>query len=155
MEDEEGYMALKIRPREQNILNPQNQNAECRLCPVNWLLHKNKCYWISKEKQTWHKSLEDCREKHTQMLVIQSPEEKSFMWEMISEGQKLPWLGLRTTSSGRKWSWIDGSPVNDTTLQSLGPPESNSCGMLKNNQITSQACAALAEWICETEALLL
>uniref|UniRef100_A0A6J0V960 Killer cell lectin-like receptor subfamily F member 1 isoform X1 n=1 Tax=Pogona vitticeps TaxID=103695 RepID=A0A6J0V960_9SAUR len=128
--------------------------TECRLCPVNWLPHKSKCYWIAKEKQSWHKSQEDCREKHAQMLVIKSQEEQSFIWKMISEGKKLPWLGLKTTSSGGNWSWIDGSPLNDTMLQSLGIAEPNSCGMLKNNQITSQACGALAEWICETGALL-
>uniref|UniRef100_A0ABM5FIN3 Killer cell lectin-like receptor subfamily F member 1 isoform X3 n=1 Tax=Pogona vitticeps TaxID=103695 RepID=A0ABM5FIN3_9SAUR len=187
MEDEEGYMALKIRPRQHYRQSPQPQNhetvshhcrccqiiagvggavilllvgaalagiCECRLCPVNWLPHKSKCYWIAKEKQSWHKSQEDCREKHAQMLVIKSQEEQSFIWKMISEGKKLPWLGLKTTSSGGNWSWIDGSPLNDTMLQSLGIAEPNSCGMLKNNQITSQACGALAEWICETGALL-
>ncbi|KAJ7317274.1 hypothetical protein JRQ81_003436 [Phrynocephalus forsythii] len=240
MEDEEGYMALNIRPRIQHGQNPQNQNpelvrsnhaehrlnsehqerslqvsvylqykeflrlqvfqlrynlvdspkkelacqrfsnnredtsklenitklrtffcklhnnssSECRLCPENWRRQKNRCYWISKEKQTWHKSQEDCREKNAEMLMIQSLEEQTFIVKMISERKPFLWLGIKTPSSGGEWSWIDGSPLNGSLLQSSGSAEPNSCGMLKNNLIISQACGAMAEWICETEALL-
>ncbi|XP_020633105.3 killer cell lectin-like receptor subfamily B member 1B allele A [Pogona vitticeps] len=131
-----------------------NSTTECRICPENWLRHKSKCYWISKEKQSWHKGQDDCREKHAQMWVIRSQEEQRFIWKMISEERKLPWIGLKTTSAGDNWSWIDGSPLNDTTSQSLGIAEPNSCGMLKNNQISSQSCGSIAQWICETEAFL-
>uniref|UniRef100_A0A8D2L7Q0 C-type lectin domain-containing protein n=1 Tax=Varanus komodoensis TaxID=61221 RepID=A0A8D2L7Q0_VARKO len=51
------------------------QSAHCRLCPQDWFLHGNKCYWVSKGKETWRKSKEDCEGKLSQMLVIQNQEE--------------------------------------------------------------------------------
>ncbi|KAH1182872.1 hypothetical protein KIL84_004364 [Mauremys mutica] len=47
----------------------------CKLCPSDWLLHRDKCYWLSKEGNTWSKSRDDCSRKGSQMLVIQDWEQ--------------------------------------------------------------------------------
>ncbi|XP_044837424.1 killer cell lectin-like receptor subfamily F member 1 [Mauremys mutica] len=47
----------------------------CKLCPSDWLLHRDKCYWLSKEGNTWSKSRDDCSRKGSQMLVIQDREQ--------------------------------------------------------------------------------
>ncbi|CAM2101456.1 unnamed protein product [Caretta caretta] len=51
------------------------EGAECKLCPMDWLLHRRKCYWVSKEFKNWKKSFEDCTVKTSQMLVIQDQDE--------------------------------------------------------------------------------
>ncbi|KAH1182803.1 hypothetical protein KIL84_004295, partial [Mauremys mutica] len=84
----------------------------CKLCPADWLLHRNKCYWVSKESKTWNESREDCSVKNAQMLVIQDKEEMAYV---LSISQlNLVWLGLSVTSPERKWTWVDGSTFDET-----------------------------------------
>ncbi|KAH1182572.1 hypothetical protein KIL84_004064 [Mauremys mutica] len=47
----------------------------CKLCPRDWLLHRDKCYWLSKEADSWNKSRDDCSRKGSQMLMIQDQEQ--------------------------------------------------------------------------------
>ncbi|EMP24565.1 Killer cell lectin-like receptor subfamily B member 1B allele B [Chelonia mydas] len=47
----------------------------CKLCPTEWLLHRDKCYWLSNETKTWNESCDDCSRKGSQMLVIQDQEQ--------------------------------------------------------------------------------
>ncbi|KAL8213015.1 UNVERIFIED_CONTAM: hypothetical protein K2H54_060175 [Gekko kuhli] len=49
--------------------SPSN-NATCKLCPENWFLYEEKCYWISKEKGSWKKGKEDCTARSSQLLVM-------------------------------------------------------------------------------------
>ncbi|XP_077180683.1 killer cell lectin-like receptor subfamily F member 2 [Paroedura picta] len=142
----------------QFLCKPQNdketENSGCRLCPQNWSLRENKCYWVSKGRQTWWKGKEDCTAKHSRMLVIQNQEEVTFI-QNIAEGAQLLWIGLKATFPERKWIWIDGSPLDNKLFQDLGPAEANCCGRLNGNQIISEACSTIAIWICETDALLI
>lgn len=54
---------------------PPLEGTECKLCPRDWLLHRRKCYWVSKAFKNWKKSFEDCTVKTSQMLVIQDQDE--------------------------------------------------------------------------------
>nr|XP_060617034.1 killer cell lectin-like receptor subfamily B member 1B allele C [Anolis sagrei ordinatus] len=130
-----------------------SENPRCILCPESWLLHEHKCYWISQEKQTWNKSRHDCTAKVSKLAVIKEKEELDFL-QHITDGAQLLWLGLIADPSTREWSWVEGSPLNNTLLQVTGDAQANSCGMLKGNKIISEACSAVTKWICETEALL-
>ncbi|XP_048343246.1 killer cell lectin-like receptor subfamily B member 1B allele A [Sphaerodactylus townsendi] len=134
--------------------NTITEKSSCGVCPQNWSLHENKCYWISKERQTWNKSKEDCTVKHSQLLVIQNQEEVAFI-QSIAEGAQLLWIGLKATFPERKWTWLDGSPFNDKLFQELGPVEENFCGRLNGNQIISEECNTITTWVCETAALLI
>ncbi|XP_060094732.1 killer cell lectin-like receptor subfamily F member 1 [Heteronotia binoei] len=135
------------------LVNKEREKSSCRLCPQNWNLHENKCYWISKERQTWHNSKEDCIAKQSRLLVIQNQEEVTFI-QSIMEGAQLLWIGLKAISPERKWTWLDGSPLDDKLLQELGPV-ANFCGRLNGNQIISEDCNTITTWVCETAALLL
>ncbi|KAH0630416.1 hypothetical protein JD844_013429 [Phrynosoma platyrhinos] len=84
------------------------ESFKCKICPQNWFRHENKCYWVSKEQGTWKKSQEDCRTKDSHMLVVQKQEEVG----VIGETQLL-WIGLTVTFPERKWSWVDGSPLDE------------------------------------------
>ncbi|KAJ6651705.1 hypothetical protein lerEdw1_020697 [Lerista edwardsae] len=123
----------------------------CRLCPQNWSLYDDKCYWISKERQTWRKSKEDCRAKRSQLLVIQTREEVAFI-QSITEGAQLLWIGLEATPPKKTWTWEDGSPLDDERFQELGPAKANFCGRLNGNQLSVEGCNTISMWICETKA---
>ncbi|XP_029435833.1 killer cell lectin-like receptor subfamily B member 1A [Rhinatrema bivittatum] len=54
-------------------------------CPMNWLLKKGKCYYISRDtERSWSRSREDCAERDSQLLVIQDQEEKDIL-EVLSK----------------------------------------------------------------------
>ncbi|XP_034613501.1 killer cell lectin-like receptor subfamily B member 1B allele B isoform X1 [Trachemys scripta elegans] len=63
----------------QSLCDPAEINSAggsgCKLCPRDWLLHGDKCYWLSNKADTWSKSHDDCSRKGSQMLVIQDQEQ--------------------------------------------------------------------------------
>uniref|UniRef100_A0A8C3HXA7 C-type lectin domain-containing protein n=1 Tax=Chrysemys picta bellii TaxID=8478 RepID=A0A8C3HXA7_CHRPI len=120
---------------------------------MDWLLHRGKCYWLSKTSQNWSESRSDCEMKNSQLLVIQNQDEEMVFIQNITEGEHLVWLGVRVTFPEGKWMWVDGSPLNQPQLP--GPAESNSCGVIKKNQIRSDICNTKFKWICRKEALLI
>uniref|UniRef100_A0A452HJY3 C-type lectin domain-containing protein n=1 Tax=Gopherus agassizii TaxID=38772 RepID=A0A452HJY3_9SAUR len=78
------------------------------LCAPNWLLHGDKCYWLSKESKKWNESREDCSAKSSQMLMSQDQREMAFI-KTITEGKYSIWIGLHLTTSKGNWTWVDGS----------------------------------------------
>ncbi|XP_015268544.1 PREDICTED: killer cell lectin-like receptor subfamily B member 1C [Gekko japonicus] len=134
--------------------NRATEHSGCRLCPQNWFLHGNKCYWISEENRTWHESEKDCRAKLSDMLVIEDQDEVAFI-QSIVEGAHLLWIGLTATLPERKWTWVNGTPLDDKISQGIGPVEADSCGQLNENRIVPEACSAVARWICKTDSLLI
>ncbi|XP_025029469.1 killer cell lectin-like receptor subfamily B member 1B allele B [Python bivittatus] len=128
------------------------ESFRCHLCPGNWSYHDGKCYWISKEAGTWNKSQEDCRARGAQMLVLKEQAEMTFI-QSISEETESLWIGLVGTFPGRKWMWVDDSPLNEKLLQELGPFLGNSCGMLNGHKVIAEACITLSMWVCETVPL--
>nr|XP_042703597.1 killer cell lectin-like receptor subfamily B member 1B allele B isoform X1 [Chrysemys picta bellii] len=51
------------------------ESSSCKLCPKDWLLHGDKCYWFSTAIKTWEWSHDDCLMKRAQLLVIDDREE--------------------------------------------------------------------------------
>ncbi|KAH1183029.1 killer cell lectin-like receptor subfamily F member 1 [Mauremys mutica] len=126
--------------------------ARCALCPKDWQAHKGKCYWDSKRSQIWNASQKDCELRNSQMLVIQDQEEMDFI-NTITDGTNHIWIGLNNTSHTGNWTWVDGSPLNQTLFPVSGPVASNSCGVVKGNRINSETCSAEFKWICQKDAV--
>ncbi|XP_026517635.1 killer cell lectin-like receptor subfamily F member 1, partial [Terrapene carolina triunguis] len=141
----------------QNLCEVENSSAEgsgCKLCPRHWVPHRDKCYWLSEENQYWSRGRDDCSRRRSHLLVIQDREELEFTQKIT--GNQIPvWIGLNITSPGRKWTWVDGSPLNQTLFKVSGPAEENSCAAVKKNQIKSEICNTDYKWICQKEAVLI
>ncbi|XP_074927773.1 killer cell lectin-like receptor subfamily B member 1B allele C [Chelonoidis abingdonii] len=141
----------------QNLCGVGNSSAEgsgCKLCPRHWALHRDKCYWLSEDNQYWSWGRDDCSWKGSHLLVIQDQEELEFI-QNIPGNQNPVWIGLNITSPGRKWTWVDGSPLNQTLFAVSGPAEENSCAAVKKTQIKSEICNTDYKWICQKEAVLI
>ncbi|KAH1183039.1 hypothetical protein KIL84_004531, partial [Mauremys mutica] len=105
-----------FRSRLKSILcEPHNgslaEASTCKLCPRDWLLHGDKCYWLSKESKDWTGSRDDCWGKSSRMLVIQNQEEMDFIQD-VTQVSSYVWIGLTVTPAGGKWTWVDGSPLD-------------------------------------------
>ncbi|XP_043384977.1 killer cell lectin-like receptor subfamily B member 1B allele B [Chelonia mydas] len=42
----------------------------CKLCPTDWQLRGDKCYWVSGGGKTWSESRADCSASGSQLLVL-------------------------------------------------------------------------------------
>ncbi|XP_030399808.1 killer cell lectin-like receptor subfamily B member 1B allele C [Gopherus evgoodei] len=136
------------------VENSSAEGSECKLCPRHWVLHMDKCYWVSKENKYWRLSRDDCSQRGSDLLVIQDREELEFA-QNLTGNQNPVWIGLSITSSGRMWTWVDGSPLNQMLFTVSGPAEENSCAAVKKTQIKSEICNTHYKWICQKEAVLI
>ncbi|XP_067426038.1 killer cell lectin-like receptor subfamily F member 1, partial [Emydura macquarii macquarii] len=130
------------------------EGSGCKLCPRDWQLHGDKCYWLSKERKAWTRSHEDCSRKSSRMLVIQNQEEMDFIQDVI-RGESYVWIGLKVTLRQGTWTWVDGSPLDPARFSVSGPAEGNRCGRLKGTQIQSEICGFELKWICQKEAAMI
>ncbi|CAM4657076.1 killer cell lectin-like receptor subfamily F member 1 [Caretta caretta] len=128
--------------------------SECKLCPMDWLSHRGKCYWFSKGNKDWNGSRDDCPRKRSHILVIQDQDEMQFI-QNVTQGKYPIWIGLNVTSPEEKWTWVDGSILNQNLFPVSGPAVRNSCGVIKGNQMRSEMCSAEFKWICQKEAALI
>ncbi|XP_058026082.1 killer cell lectin-like receptor subfamily B member 1B allele B [Ahaetulla prasina] len=133
-----------------------NSTGNLKLCPKEWQLHENKCFWISGEKQTWNESRDDCRAKDSELAVLKVEAELHFI-QHITSGAQMMWIGLSANSRTRQWLWVDNSSYtgNKEGLPNITGAQGNSCGMLKATKVISESCSAVAKWICEIEALVM
>ncbi|XP_032643775.1 killer cell lectin-like receptor subfamily F member 1 [Chelonoidis abingdonii] len=127
------------------------EGSGCKLCPPNWLLHRDKCYWVSKEKNPWDKSHDDCSRRSSRLLVIRDQDEMTFIQNTSKDTNQI-WLGLTVTSSARNWIWVDGSLFSSTLFKLLDPAEGK-CVMIKADEIQCETCTTISKWICEKDAL--
>ncbi|XP_025050979.1 killer cell lectin-like receptor subfamily B member 1B allele C [Alligator sinensis] len=136
---------------------PQHSSAEgpgCRLCPVDWRLHGDKCYWVSTKPKSWSESREDCAARSSQLLLIQDREELDFM-KSLTLANKHFWIGLSVPSPEKGWTWLNGSQLNPAVLPVPGLPEGKVCGAVSGNQIQSESCSTGFLWICQKDAVLI
>ncbi|CAM5159234.1 unnamed protein product [Eretmochelys imbricata] len=126
--------------------------AGCKLCPTDWQLRGDKCYWVSRGGKTWNKSRADCSARGSQLLVIQDPEELEFLKDLTPDS-RLFWIGLSVSSPEKAWTWVDGSQLNQTLFPVSGPAEGNSCGVVNENRIGSDICNSAFQSICQRDAV--
>ncbi|XP_067387460.1 killer cell lectin-like receptor subfamily B member 1B allele C, partial [Emydura macquarii macquarii] len=126
----------------------------CKLCPTDWRLRGDKCYWVSRDSNTWSESRADCSARGSQLLVIRDREELEFL-KHLTQGSKQFWVGLSIPSPQKAWAWLDGSRLDLTRFPGLGQAEENSCGTVKGNQILSDSCSSVFQGICQRDAVLL
>uniref|UniRef100_K7F388 C-type lectin domain-containing protein n=1 Tax=Pelodiscus sinensis TaxID=13735 RepID=K7F388_PELSI len=146
------YSANKMCSATLFLEPPPLAGSECKLCPMDWLLHREKCYWVSKEIKCWKKSFEDCTEKKSHMLVIHNQEEMDFI-QTITKGTNHVWIGLNVTSPVRTWIWVDGSPLHQTLINLVTGLFQVCSTLLHNsgNKISSETCGAEFRWVCQKE----
>ncbi|XP_067424101.1 killer cell lectin-like receptor subfamily F member 1 [Emydura macquarii macquarii] len=130
------------------------EGSSCKICPSAWLPHGDKCYWFSTESKIWVRSRADCSVKNSRMVVIQEKHEMEFIGNSI-QGKYYNWIGLSASWPGRKWTWVDGSSLNQLLFPVKGSAEENSCGVIKGSQIQSETCNGEHRWICQKDAILI
>nr|XP_048690895.1 killer cell lectin-like receptor subfamily B member 1 isoform X3 [Caretta caretta] len=124
----------------------------CKLCPTDWQLHGDKCYWVGSGSKTWSESRSDCSARGSQLLVIRDKAELESL-QPLTRGTYQFWVGLSRPSPEKVWTWLDGSPLDQTLLPVSGQAEGNSCGVVNRNRIGSDTCSSAFQSICQRDAV--
>ncbi|KAM3913977.1 C-type lectin domain family 4 member D-like [Leptodactylus fuscus] len=85
-----------------------NGTKECKLCPVNWKVFQENCYFISTNNQikSWNDSEAFCKEMNSHLLVIENEEQMTFWDQMVGKDASY-WIGLYFDDIIRNWTWVN------------------------------------------------
>uniref|UniRef100_A0A8C8RJH1 C-type lectin domain-containing protein n=1 Tax=Pelusios castaneus TaxID=367368 RepID=A0A8C8RJH1_9SAUR len=139
---------------------PPTAGIPCQLCPKQWTSYRDECYRLSTQMGFWTRSQEACAWTRSHLLVIRDHKELGFIQRLTKDEYPM-WIGLNITAPGRNWTWVDGSPLNQTfqiffkKFTVSGPAEENRCAAIRKNRIYSANCTALYQWICQKAAILI
>uniref|UniRef100_A0A8C8RNB2 Macrophage mannose receptor 1 n=1 Tax=Pelusios castaneus TaxID=367368 RepID=A0A8C8RNB2_9SAUR len=78
-----------------------------------WIIYENKEYFFSRKEAPMEKAREFCQKNFADLAAIESESERKFLWRTcISQHETGSYfIGLRV-SLDKKFSWMDGTPVN-------------------------------------------
>uniref|UniRef100_A0A663F6P7 C-type lectin domain-containing protein n=1 Tax=Aquila chrysaetos chrysaetos TaxID=223781 RepID=A0A663F6P7_AQUCH len=128
-------------------VRPSAEGEGCKLCSTGWMLHGSKCYWVAERIKPWSASREDCVKRGAELLMPQDQDEL---------GQGFPrgyfWIGLSIPPGGKGWTWLNGSRLDQSRFQLSPWDEGRSCGVVREDRISSDSCSAGLQWICRKEA---
>ncbi|XP_029437371.1 killer cell lectin-like receptor subfamily F member 1 isoform X2 [Rhinatrema bivittatum] len=130
---------------------PPGNGSMAQPCPMNWLRHKGKCYYFSRDtKRSWSRSREDCAERDSELLVIQDQEEKDFINQKTQSEHH--WIGLHNPSSASSWTWVDGSSLNGKLFSIPTPTAQEQCVAVYMHSFDPDSCSNVYKWICQKAA---
>uniref|UniRef100_A0A8C3KB94 C-type lectin domain-containing protein n=1 Tax=Calidris pygmaea TaxID=425635 RepID=A0A8C3KB94_9CHAR len=115
-----------------------SEDKGCTLCPINWMSHGTKCYWVSHELSHWNSSREDCVNQGGQLMMPRDQKEN------LQKPTRYFWIGLFFEKG---WTWVNGSHLDLT--------EGGSCGVIREGRISTIGCSVTLQWICQKEAIQL
>ncbi|XP_064782793.1 C-type lectin domain family 4 member E-like isoform X4 [Oncorhynchus masou masou] len=137
---------------------PGDQHSERTCCSDGWKKFECSCYFISSEEKTWEKSRQDCLERGTDLVIINSKEEQEFLFHF----KKRVWIGLTDRETEETWKWVDGTPLTteywyDPQPDNAGSTGEEDCVEIHKDQSPLTAwndlsCDCKLNWICEKVA---
>uniref|UniRef100_A0A7N6ADJ7 C-type lectin domain-containing protein n=2 Tax=Anabas testudineus TaxID=64144 RepID=A0A7N6ADJ7_ANATE len=117
----------QLQRRCNNLRNDSSliqDNSAGKLCPEGWKKFGCSCYFKSTEEKIWFESRDDCRDRGSDLVIINSKEEQEFIANLSMTVES--WIGLtRRWTNGWKWEWVDRSPLTET-LRAPGELEDTS-----------------------------
>ncbi|XP_049327984.1 CD209 antigen-like protein D [Astyanax mexicanus] len=131
----------------------KTQQAE-KAAREGWIYFNSSLYYVSSEEKSWTESRNDCRERGSDLVIINSREEQVFI-NTLRKGQWV-WIGLSDGKTEGVWKWVDGSELI-TGFWFPGEPNSKGdedCGLYGYgsdpvNNWADYPCNNQFFWICE------
>ncbi|XP_056245524.1 asialoglycoprotein receptor 1-like [Seriola aureovittata] len=138
----------------------QRLSKRKKTCPEGWRMFSCTCYFISTEPKSWEQAREDCRAREADLVIIDSPEEQTFLSGFIST---FTWIGLSDREEEGVWKWVDGTPLNLTYWAEKQPDNGGGdpkfgeedCAHLGHDgsaHWNDMPCGSVLRWICEEMA---
>nr|XP_046183368.1 CD209 antigen-like protein A [Oncorhynchus gorbuscha] len=140
--EEKGHIQAKLFVMEQH-------------CQEGWRYFDSKFYFLSTEKKTWKQSRQDCLDRGADLVVINSREEQTFVFNLHLRA----WIGLNDSVTEGIWKWVDGTPLTTGYWAAEQPDDSGQedCAEIYYGQDdpvktwNDDKCGTNHNWICEKE----
>nr|XP_046181212.1 CD209 antigen-like protein C isoform X2 [Oncorhynchus gorbuscha] len=139
---------------ERDVLSGRLTNLK-NTCPEGWQTFESSWYFLSTETKTWEESRQDCLERRADLVIINSREEQTFLFNL----KKSVWIGLTDSDIEGTWKWVDGAQLitgywYDPQPDNAGPTGEEDCAEIRKDQSPLKAwndlsCGSKLNWICE------
>jgi len=125
-------------------------------CSEGFILDGDVCYYLSTEKRTWNESSQWCRDKQSDLIIINYRGKEALLGRVVPRHQAV-WIGLTNSNSGG-WMWVNGAPLTSPTFWAPGQPTGRGgdgdCGYYYTGLLPSRgwfddACRETYYWMCE------
>ncbi|KAK2840189.1 hypothetical protein Q5P01_013929 [Channa striata] len=162
LQDYEDKVSILTEQRDQlidrlNTTTEELNKLQKKTCPAGWTMFKSSCYLLSTESGSWTKARDDCRNRGSDLVVITSAEEQTFLLEFTKEET---WIGLNDQDAEGTWTWIDGTPLTLNYWSDQQPDNGNEdpiwgeedCVHIRQggaSKWNDRSCEASLPWICE------
>ncbi|XP_029814824.1 killer cell lectin-like receptor subfamily B member 1C [Manacus vitellinus] len=120
--------------------------AGCKLCPQDWQLRGEICYWLSKESGNWTRGRKSCEDQGSELVVLKNETEMENVESVTGRRPWSVWVGLR--SRQKEWTWVDNTPYNPHRFGVLRELDEG-CGTLKGKSLDLDICASDHKWVCQ------
>ncbi|XP_052427505.1 CD209 antigen-like protein C isoform X1 [Carassius gibelio] len=119
-----------------------------------WKCHQSSLYLFSSEKKSWTESRRYCRERGTDLIIINNIEEQDFVKNIC--GSDHFWIGLTDVEEEGRWKWVDGSTLTSGFWASGEPNNQGTeedCANTRSSGWFDTKCDSSVKWICEKSIL--
>ncbi|KAG7240320.1 hypothetical protein INR49_027020 [Caranx melampygus] len=129
-----------------------------KTCPSGWNIFNCSCYLLSAQYDSWDKGREDCRRRGADLVVVDTPEEQTFVSGFTPYDI---WIGLTDNEKEGVWKWVDGTPLNFRYWANNEPNNGGSrfgeencahISMGKTRNWNDVSCSRSFKWACEKRA---
>ncbi|XP_071264034.1 CD209 antigen-like protein E [Salvelinus alpinus] len=123
-------------------------------CQEGWIYFDSKFYFLSTEKKTWEKSRQDCQGRGADLVIINSREEQTFVFNLHLRA----WIGLTDSVTEGTWKWVDDTSLTTGYWGSEQPDDyegQEDCVEIyygQDNPVKTwndDKCGTNHNWICE------
>ncbi|XP_054663973.1 macrophage mannose receptor 1-like isoform X2 [Grus americana] len=123
----------------------------CPPCSKGWIYYGNSCYFYSKTLSSWANAQHFCSVLDTQLLEVDSPEEKEYIQNML---QGSSWLGIRDEEVEGTWKRANGTVVpRESSSWHRNEPnggfQENCAAVRKDGEWYDFPCTGQLPWVCE------
>ncbi|XP_024114260.1 low affinity immunoglobulin epsilon Fc receptor [Oryzias melastigma] len=133
----------------------------CQMCPKDWIQFNESCYFFYNSNslwKTWDESRQLCQIKNSDLVVISSQEEQTFIKSRIEHYYDTwhgYWIGLRRINNN--WIWVDDS--QDTLGYWNNPGSSDDFTLIRKDLAENQSWSRIQDsgmhrYICEIKAFI-
>lgn len=77
-------------------------------CPYEWTNHRDKCYFFSKDMQSFDEAKASCELNSASLAIISDMEEQKWLKKQTF-GKGYFWIGLTDRAEENVWRWLDGT----------------------------------------------
>ncbi|XP_025108881.1 C-type mannose receptor 2-like [Pomacea canaliculata] len=128
-----------------------------KTCDFMWDLLNGICYVHFTRAMSWSDAQESCQKSGSNLLSINSLDERTWVLRMLKAKSRRWWVGLQRTSPGNDtWKWLDSVTDFSSHVTPWGTNEPNNMGgdedcaeISPRGQLNDESCSESFGFICE------